>query len=229
MGKKTFEAKLMTLTNVVNANNIKYEVGINQLTDVVHDWKLVSKGDRDLLKDQITAMEKDLNKAIVKAIQIGETKARAVEERALEGANTAQKILSGEIAQQVETMADDVFKAVLENRGKIADNYLALKAYCGASEGKIYEYIMKANGKGLFSIGTLLQMIASASHSKTEPAEGISAGGGEVLPIFGGPPISVETSYTKSNGLVNEWASAFSLVRKQWPYGLGNYLLTKVQ
>jgi len=81
--KKVFQAKLMTLTNVVNANNVKYEVGINKLTDVAHDWKLVSKNERGMLKDQIMAMEKDLNKAIVKAIEIGEAKAHAVQERAL--------------------------------------------------------------------------------------------------------------------------------------------------
>merc|ERR1711871_337658 len=110
--KKEFQAKLMTLTNSVTANRLKFEIGLNKLTNVAHDWKDAAGKDRALLKDQIKSMEKDLNKAIVKAIEIGEAKARAVEE----GARTAKKILSGEIAQRVEALADDVFKAVLENR-----------------------------------------------------------------------------------------------------------------
>merc|ERR1711998_611757 len=111
--------------------------------------------------------EKDLNKAIVKAIDIGEAKARAVE-----GANTAKKILSGEIAQQVEHMADDVFKAVLENRGKIADNYLALKAYSASKAGDIIDYTTKEGGKGLFSLGDLLTTVAALSSYHTKAAEG---------------------------------------------------------
>merc|ERR1711998_311192 len=178
--KKVFQAKLMTLTNVVNANNVKYEVGINKLTDVAHDWKLVSKNERGMLKDQIMAMEKDLNKAIVKAIEIGEAKAHAVQERALEGA-------------EVQKMADDVFVAVIKNRGKIADNYLALKAYCGAMAGDIIEYTMKEGGKGLFSLGDLLGTVASLSSYHTKAAEGIGFGGDKVPPVFGGDLISVST------------------------------------
>jgi hypothetical protein len=227
--KKEFEAKLMTLTNVVDANNIKYEVGINKLTNVVHDWKLVSANERSLLKDQITAMEKDLNKAIVKAIDIGEAKARAVEERALEGANAAKKILSGEIAQQVEHMADDVFKAVLENRGKIADNYLALKAYAASKAGDIIDYTTKEGGKGLFSLGDLLTTVAALSSYHTKAAEGVGFGGGKVPPIFGGDLITVSTTLTKANGLVDEWTKAMSMVRTRWPIGIGHYLLGKVQ
>merc|ERR1719502_1654916 len=227
--KKTFQAKLMTLTNVVNANNIKYEVGINKLTDVVHDWKLVSKDDRDLLKDQIVAMEKDLNKAIVKAIEIGEAKARAVEERALEGADLQKKILAGEIAQQVERMADDVFVAVIKNRGKIADNSLALKAYCASRAGDIIDYTTKEDGKGLFSLGDLLTTVAAVSGYHTKAAEGVGFGGGEAPPVFGGKLIPVSTALSKASGLVDEWSKAMSMVRSRWPIGIGHYLLSKVQ
>jgi len=227
--KKEFEAKLMTLTNVVNANNVKYEIGINKLTDVVHDWKLVSKSERGMLRDQIDAMEKDLNKAITKSIQIGEAKAKAVQERALEHANTAKKVLAGEIAQQVEDMADDVFKAVLENRGKIADNYLALKAYCGANAGDIIDYVTKENGKGLFAVGDLLSTVAALSGTRSKAAEGVGFGGSKVPPIFGGKLIPVSTKLSKANGLVDEWSKAMSMVRTRWPYGIGHYLLGKVQ
>jgi len=227
--KKDFEAKLMTLTNVVSANNVKYEIGINKLTDVAHSWKLASGDDRALLKDQIKAMEKDLNKAIVKAIQIGETKAKSVQERALEHATTVKKVLSGEIAQKVEVMADDVFRAVIENRGKIADNYLAFKGYCGSNAGSIIDYVQKNDGRGLFSLGDLLSTVASLSDVHTAPAEGTGFGAGAVPPIFGGDTIKVSTSLSKTNGLVDEWAKAMQMVRTRWPYGIGHYLLSKVQ
>jgi len=227
--EKEFQAKLMTLTNVVNANNVKYEVGINKITDVVHDWKLVAKNERNLLKDQIVSMEKDLNKAIVHAIQIGEAKAKAVEERARENASVVQKALAGEIAQKVEAMADQVFKHVIENRGKIADNYLALKSYCGSMAGDIIDYTTKENGKGLFAVGDLLTVVAALSGSRTKPAEGVGFGGTDVPPIFGGDHIHVSSHLTKTNGLVDEWAKAMSMVRSRWPYGIGHYLLGKVQ
>jgi len=227
--KKDFEAKLMTLTNVVSANNVKYEVGINRLTGVAHSWKIATGEDRKLLRDQIGAMEKDLNKAIVKAIQIGEAKAKGVQERALEHTSTVKKVLTGEIAEKVEVMADDVFRAVLENRGKIADNYLAFKGYCGANAGDIIDYVQKNNGRGLFSLGDLLTTVAAMSVVHTTAAEGMGMGGDKVMPIFGGDNLKVSSKLSKTNGLVDEWSEAMQMVRTRWPYGIGHYLLSKVQ
>jgi len=119
--------------------------------------------------------------------------------------------------------------AVIKNRGKIADNYLALKAYCGAMAGDIIEYTMKEGGKGLFSLGDLLGTVASLSSYHTKAAEGIGFGGDKVPPVFGGDLITVSTPLSKANGLVNEWSKAMSMVRTRWPIGIGHYLLGKVQ
>merc|ERR1711904_440673 len=82
-------------------------------------------------------MVADLNKDIVKAIQIGEAKIKAVEEEANISIQREKKALLSTISTSVENMADNVFATVQENRHKIADNYLSLKAYSGAAADAI--------------------------------------------------------------------------------------------
>merc|ERR1712196_477510 len=140
-----------------------------------------------------------------------------------------RKALQGEIAQRLEVMSDAVYKGVSENRGKIADNYLALKAYCGANAGAIIDYTTKNSGRGLSSVGDFLTTVASVSRLRTKPTEGPGAGGNKMYPLFGGKKTLVSTSWSRTNGLVNEYMKAFSAVRQRWPLGLGHYLLGKVQ
>merc|ERR1712070_288517 len=58
--KNGFTAKMNTLTNLVSANNRKYENGLRRLTGVVHSWKKSAGKERNLLKTQVEAMNKDL-------------------------------------------------------------------------------------------------------------------------------------------------------------------------
>lgn len=41
--------------------------------------------------------------------------------------------------------------------------------------------------------------------------------------------MKVPNTLDKVNGLVNEYSKGMTLVRARWPYGLGHYLLGKVQ
>merc|ERR1711904_449470 len=125
--------------------------------------------------------------------------------------------------------ADKVYKGLKENRGKIADNYLALKAYCGASAAGMINYPTKNSGRGLSSVGDFLTTVASISNVRTKAFEGPGAGGKTVPPLFGGLKIKVSASWSKTNGLVNEYTKAMTMVRQRWPLGLGHYLLGKVQ
>lgn len=224
-----FGTKLLGLTNQVASNQLKFEIGLGEITGVVHDWKTVADADRKLLHQQVASMEHDLHKAIIRAIQVGEAKMKAVLERALINASTVKKAMLGEISERVERMADEVFKAVLDNRGKVADNYLALKAYCGANGDAIIDYTTRGEGKGLFSLGDLMTVVATLAEYRTQPAENMGAGGDTVPAIFQGDDIPVSSSLSKSNGLVNEWSRALSTVRERWSYGLGRYLLNKVE
>jgi len=69
----------------------------------------------------------------VKAIQIGEAKAKEVLEGATANIGAMQKSLLADIGMQVENMANTVLDTVLEDRGTIANNYLSLKGYAAAS------------------------------------------------------------------------------------------------
>merc|ERR1711939_419351 len=148
------------------------------------------------------------NKAVIRSIQIGEAKGKRLEERARANMSAVRKAMQGEIAQRLEVMSDNVFAAIKGNRGKIADNYLALKAYCGANAGAIIDYTTKNSGRGLSAVGDFLTTVASLSQVRTKPTEGAGAGGKKLLPLFGGKSVPVSQS---------------------WPLGLGHYLLGKVQ
>merc|ERR1711998_659052 len=83
-------------------------------------------------------------------------------------------------------------------------------------------------GKGLSSIGDLLMQIAIVSEIKTKPTEGLSAGGGELTPAFGGDFVPDVKEITKVNGLCDEYYKVRANVDGAWPYGLGKYLLMKL-
>merc|ERR1711881_751944 len=104
--KKAFGARLSTLTNTVTANNRKTESLLAGLTGLVRDKKAASAKDRALIKAQTDAMNADLNKKIVRSIQMGEARAK-----------------------RAERTGDKLFKMIQGNHKKIADNYLSLKAY----------------------------------------------------------------------------------------------------
>merc|ERR1711881_50360 len=227
--KNDFKSKLTTLSNTVTANNRKYEIGLQRVTKVAHSFKQSSAKDRALMRTQIRGMQQDLSKAVVRSVQIGEAKGKRPEERAKQNVSSMRKALQGEIAQRLEVMSDAVYKGITENRGKIADNYLALKAYAGANAAAIIDYTTKNSGRGLSSVGDLLTTVAALSRIRTKPAEGPGAGGKTVLPLFGGKKVSVATSWSKTNGLCNEYIKAMTTVRQRWPLGLGHYLLGKVQ
>merc|ERR1711998_632218 len=108
-------------------------------------------------------------------------------------------------------MADNVFATVQGNRQKIADNYLSLKAYAQAAADSIADYVTKGKGKGLSSIGDLLESLSQTA--------------GEAEP----PAAEVDGSVSKVNGLVNEYLETLGEVKDRWPMGLGHYLLAKLE
>merc|ERR1711959_656742 len=130
--KAEFASRFNTLVNTVTSNDKKYEKGLKHITGVAHDWKTKSAADRRNLQTEIKGMGADLNKAIGRAVQLGEAKAKAVLDRANEHMSAMRKALQLEIAERVERMADQVFKGVQQNRATIANNYLSVKGYAGS-------------------------------------------------------------------------------------------------
>jgi hypothetical protein len=225
-----FATRYGLLVDVVASNNKHVEKKIEEMTNVAHDWEVAAKSDRELIKKEAESMNIDLNKAIVKAIQIGEVKAQEVLDRSSGEINAMQRSMMVEIAEQVEKMADNVLKTVSQDRGTIANNYLSLKGYAGAGQDTILEYIQKGGSsrKGLNSIGDFLQSVAVVADIKTKPAEGITAGSGELTAPFTGSIIPEVKEVNKVNGLCDEYMQVYSSVRARWPYGIGKYMLVKL-
>merc|ERR1712227_752359 len=108
--KAGFTSKIVMLTNTVAANAKKAEDGMARLTGVVHSTAKAAAADRELIKEQTKIMEADLNKALNRAISIGEAKAKAVEQRIAEHLKDTKRYLQVELNESVEEAADNVFK-----------------------------------------------------------------------------------------------------------------------
>merc|ERR1712227_543980 len=227
--KAGFTSKIVMLTNTVAANAKKGEDGMARLTGVVHSTAKAAAADRELIKEQTKIMEADLNKALNRAISIGEAKAKAVEQRIAEHLKDTKRYLQVELNESVEEAADNVFKILEGKRQKIADNYLSLKAYAVAAADKIADYVNKGEGRAMSSIGDLLETIGALGAVKAKPAEGLGMGGSVLPAIFSGDEIKVSNAVAAINGLVNEYTKSCAQVRARWPMGLGKYLLDKAE
>jgi len=227
--RKQFDTQVVMLTNTVVANEKEAADGMAKITGVVHDYAKASAKDRNLIKQETKALEKDLNKAVARAISIGEAKAKAVEQRVAAHLKKTKRFLQVELNESVERAADSVYKLLEGNRQKIADNYLSLKAYAIASTDKIQDAVSKGQGKAMSSIGDLLLTVGALGPVKAKPADGTGMGGSELITIFSGKEIKVNGAVAAINGLVNEYTKACKQVRNRWQMGLGKYLLAKVE
>merc|ERR1712167_189612 len=131
------------------------------------------------------------------------------------------------ITNTVEEYADKTFATIQGKHGKIADNYLSLKAYAITAEDKIVDHVGKGKGKNLSSLGDLLVNVAATSAIKPQKAEGISPSSSLAAP-FSGNKIAIKNSVNKINGLVNEFIEVANSCRERWPMGLGKYLHFKL-
>merc|ERR1719217_1681456 len=173
-------------------------------------------------------MNRDLAKSIARAIQIGEARAKAVEDRAKSNIAKVAGGLQTLASEKIEAMANKVFKTVQGGRQKIADNYLSLKAYSATAADKITDYVAKGKGRGLGSIGDLLKTVGSRAHVKVGKDEGVGAGAGKIPLIFSSKHVKVANPVNKINWLVDEYVKLLNEVQARWPIGLGKYLPSKV-
>merc|ERR1719191_616364 len=215
--KKSLNARLNTLGNVIASNARKVEQGFEVLTGVIRSHKSASALDRKLIRQQTKSMGQDMQKSIARAIMIGEAKARRVADRARGNLARAKRAMLIEISERVETAADNLFKTIQGSHQKIADNYLSLKAYAVTAGGKLKDYVVKGKGKNLSSLGDLLSTVSGLSAVKAVKAEGVGMGASTIPAIFTSKKIKVSNSVTKINGLVNEYSGVTNAVRARWP------------
>merc|ERR1711998_818918 len=98
--KAATAAAVLATSNSLNRAKKMFSSKISMLTNVVVDNAKASAKDRKLIKDETRAMEADLNKAITRAIQIGEAKAKAVEQRIAAHLKTSKRFLQVELSNQ---------------------------------------------------------------------------------------------------------------------------------
>merc|ERR1712072_862176 len=194
----------------------KVEAGFEVLTGVIRSHKAAGKLDRKLIREQTKSMGQDMQKAISRAIMIGEAKARRVADRARGNLAREKRAMLVEISERVENAADNLFKTIQGSHKQIADNYFSLKAYAVTTGDKLKEYVIKGKGKNLSSLGDLLSTVAGLSHVKAVKAEGVGAGASKVPAIFTAKNIKVDNSVTKINGLCNEYTGVTNAVRARW-------------
>merc|ERR1711934_698962 len=145
--QEDFESKIIMLADTVSEHAHEAKAEFTRVTGVVNDYTEAAEADRQLIKDETKAMEADLNKALDRAISIGEAKAKAVEQRIAEHLKDTKRYLQVELNESVEEAADSVFKIMEGKRQKIADNYLSLKAYAVSSADKVEDYVSKGKGR----------------------------------------------------------------------------------
>merc|ERR1712072_346954 len=218
-------AKLNTLANLVSSNNRKFENGLRRVTGVAHSWKKNSARARVLMRENTRTMNRD----IARSVQIGEARAKAVEAQAMSNIKKTVAGLRTLASEKIEAMANKVFATVQQNRQKVADNYLSLKAYAGTAAEKINDYVAKGKGRGLGSIGDLLKTVGTRVNVKVGKDEGIGAGAKKIPMIFSAKKITVKNPVTKINWLVDEYIKLLNEVQQRWPIGLGKFLLSKVE
>jgi hypothetical protein len=227
--RKSFNAKIDTMTNTVASNNKAFERGLKRITGVTHSWAKTAGAERKLMKEQVKAMNTDLDAKLARAIQIGEARAKAVEQRADANIKLAQKSLQTITSEQVESMANKAFALVQGNRQKIADNYLSLKAYAATATDAIADAVAKGKGRSLSSIGDLLQSVGALAGVKPGKDEGVGAGAPSIPLIFSAKTVKIPNPVNKINFLVDEYIGVLGQVNARWPMGLGKYLLSKVE
>merc|ERR1711998_449547 len=76
--QEDFDSKIVMLTDTVAQHAAAAKREFTRITGVVNDYNAVAEADRALLKEETKALEADLNKALDRAISIGEARARAV-------------------------------------------------------------------------------------------------------------------------------------------------------
>merc|ERR1712094_152460 len=219
--------------NKIVAHQEVADLAKSSAADIKKTRSYMAKLRKQAAKDLTAATEGlylNLNKAIARAVALGEAKSKEVLEHSTSNIDAVQRALSQEIAEQVEAMSDTLLKTLHGNRKKIAQNYLSVKGYTAAASGSISDMIQKGGltKNHLSAIGDFLFSVSQGAAIKTKPAEGVAAGAGALIATFSGDIVPEVPEINKVNGLVDEYMEIYTSCQMRWPYGLGKYLLAKL-
>merc|ERR1712054_711457 len=112
--KAEFNARLDTLINLLALGAKSAERGYEVLTGVMRSG--ASGKDRHLLVEQSKAMLLDMNRTLVRSIQVGETKASRLADRARINTKASDAVLLIGVFESVESIADKLFAGIQGSR-----------------------------------------------------------------------------------------------------------------
>lgn len=170
----------------------------------------------------------DLNKSMVNAVQLGEAKMK----QAIAHVKLRSKSMNGvcveTLSELTEQAADREFRKVAARRKVIANNYLNMKGFSLASKSKIIQYAFSNHGANLQSIGDFLKSVALVSAVRPRKVVGVGLGGPTIPELFTGKRMKLPYQRNKINGLVNEYTVIVTQVRQRWPWGIGKYIMDRI-
>merc|ERR1712072_423220 len=146
----------------------------------------------------IKSINIDTNRAISRSVQLGEARARRIQSSHNAAISKMKRGVMAVMCAKIEAAANRVFKT---DKGK---------------------------GRGLSSIGDLLTTVGAMSRVKIGKAQGLGEGAKKLPMPFGGKALKTKATLSKVNFLANEYVGVMRQVRERWPYGIGKYLLDKV-
>jgi len=228
-GKRTFKTKLNVLANMIASSARRYATRYNRIFGLTKGFAKSNKRERALIFMRRKMMQQDLNKAIVRAIQLGTAKAQKYARQAFKKLKKSKKVMTISLTEKIEQYANSVFRVVQMNQQKLADNYLSVKAYCVTAKFQWKDYQQQARGSPLVSIGDFCRSIARLANVRAPRAQGVSMGLKSIPQLFSGSSIPTNKAAARINGLVAEYMRVIKYVRARWGMGIGKYLLAKLE
>jgi len=228
--KREFSSSLNGVANTVTAQARSHARALGRLTGTVQKYAKADKAARARIRTNMRIMRNDLNRKIVRAIQLGQIRMKRVARAAAKALKKKVSMVRGHLQSRIEKMSDNVFKLIQGNQQKLADNYLSAKAYCVAARWKFRAYNKKARMNPLVSIGDWCMTVASLSAVKITKSPGIGMGLKTIPALFSGKKTKVmKGAVSKINGLVAEYMRTIKQVGARWGVGIGKYLIKKLQ
>lgn len=227
--KQDWEAQMTTFANRIAADKKQNDEEADAITGAINQVNKDAEADRRKIKDNLITYDNALTADIAAAVKKGQAAAVQMQLRINNARTKTFKKLELNLAEELDKAADQVFKTLTESRQKTADNYLSLKAYAVAAYAQVTAY--RANNKGscLSSIGDLLDTLGSQGAVRAKPSDGIGGGGDKIHTPFSGEKIDLPNAVAALNGLVDEYTKNVVAVSNRSPFGLGKYLLKRLE
>jgi len=228
--KRDFSAALNTVANTVSAQARSHRRALGRLTNTVRSYAKSDKAARARIRTNMRIMRNDMNRKIVRAIQLGQTQLNNVARKAAKAQKKSVAMLRGHLQSRIEKMSDNVFALIQGNQQKLADNYLSAKAYCVAARFKFQDYNRKARMNPLVSVGDWCTTVAALSAVKPRKSPGMGMGLKTIPQLFSSKKLKVmKGAVAKINGLVAEYMRTVKQVNARWGVGIGKYLIKKLE